>query len=139
MAYFWMTMIIFLTIIEASTMGLTTIWFVVSAVISLIVSFFVNSLFIQFGIFSIGGLILLITTRPVLKKFLKPKDIKTNLDRVIGMKGIITEEVLPMNNGEVKVNGKRWTAISSQKLPKDTLVKIVEIDGVKLLVEKWEE
>lgn len=139
MLYFWTFLIIFLTIVEAATVELVTIWFIASAVVSLIVSIFVDNLVIQFGIFVILGVILLITTRPLLIKFLKPKNERTNLDRVIGGKAIVTEEILPDEKGEVKIDGKRWTAISKEKLVIGTPVKVLKIDGVKLQVEKWED
>lgn len=139
MLYFWTGLIIFLVIIEAATVELVTVWFIASAIAALIVSIFVDSLVIQFGVFVILGVVLLITTRPLLIKLLKPKGEKTNLDRVIGEKAIVTEDILPDERGEVKVDGKRWTAISKEKLVKGDSVKVLKIDGVKLQVEKWED
>lgn len=139
MLYFWTCLIIFLTIIEAATVELVTVWFIMSAVVALIVSIFVDNLVIQFGVFVLLGVLLLITTRPFLVKLLKPKNEKTNLDRVIGGKAIVTQEILPDEKGEVKIDGKRWTAISKEKLVVGTSVRVLKIDGVKLQVEKWED
>lgn len=139
MLYFWTFLIIALTIIEAVTVELVTVWFIASALVSLILSIFIDNLVIQFGVFVILGVILLITTRPILLKILKPKDVKTNLDRVIGEKAIVTQDILPDEKGEVKIDGKRWTAISKEKLVVGTPVKVLKIDGVKLQVEKWED
>ena len=52
------------------------------------------------------------------------------------MKGIVTEEITKKKSGEVKVDGKRWTAISDKKIKVDSTVKVLEIDGVKLKVEE---
>lgn len=139
MLYFWTVLIIFLTVIEAATVELVTIWFIMSAVVALIVSIFVDNLVIQFGVFVILGVVLLITTRPLLVKLLKPKNEKTNLDRVVGERAIVTEDILPDEKGEVKIDGKRWTAISKEKLVIGTSVKVLKIEGVKLQVEKWED
>ncbi len=139
MLYFWTFLIIVLTIIEAATVELVTIWFIASALVSLILSIFVDNLVVQFGVFVILGVVLLVTTRPILIKFLKPKNEKTNLDRVVGGKAIVTEDILPDEKGEVKIDGKRWTAISKEKLVSGTSVKVLKIDGVKLQVEKWED
>lgn len=138
MVYFWVSIIILLTIIEVCSVNLTTVWFVASALVSLIVSFFSDNIVIQIGIFAIIGVILLITTKPLLKRFIKVEQVKTNLDRVIGMKGVVTEKILPLNLGEVKVDGKKWTALSDEELDEGEVVKILNIDGVKLKVEKWE-
>ena len=38
--------------------------------------------------------------------------------------------------GKVKVDGKRWSAYSNQKIDVNSIVKVLEIDGVKLKVER---
>lgn len=55
------------------------------------------------------------------------------------MRGIVTEKITKNSPGEVKVDGKRWMAISDKTINVDNDVKILEIDGVKLKVEKWED
>ena len=69
----------------------------------------------------------------------KDKNNKTNLDRVVGMHGVVTEDINKNDIGEVKVDGKRWSAISKEKLEKGTIVNILKIDGVKLVVSKKED
>lgn len=139
MFYIWLLITILLGAIEALSINLTTIWFVISALISLLLSFFIDNFIIQFGVFVILGIILLITTRPLLVKFLKPKNEKTNFDRILDMKGIVTEEISRNKNGEVKVDGKKWSAYASKKIKVDSIVKILEINGTKLKVEEVED
>ena len=62
----WLAIILLLVVIEVSTVQLTTVWFVVSGIISMILSIFINSIEIQFAIFVIGCIVLLFTTRPYL-------------------------------------------------------------------------
>lgn len=137
--FMWLIIILFLGFIEAITVNLVTIWFVISGIVSLILSFFINDFIIQFSVFVILGILLLITTRSWLNKVFKINKYKTNLDRVIGMRGIVTEKITKNSPGEVKVNGKRWMAVSDKTINVDNDVKILEIDGVKLKVEKWED
>ena len=132
----WLIIVILLTLIEVATVNLTTIWFVVSGVIALIISLFVDNYILQFGIFVILGVILLITTKPFLTKFLKQHKVKTNIDRIIGMTGVVTEKIEKNKDGEVKVDGKMWTAYADKTIKKDELVKVLEIKGVKIKVEK---
>lgn len=139
MSYIWLGVVILLTLVECMTVGLTTIWFVVSGLVALILSFTVDNFVLQFGVFVVLGVLLLLTTRPLLLKFIKPKDEKTNFDRIIGMTGIVTETITKNAIGEVKVDGKKWSAISSKKIEKDSTVKIIKIEGTKLKVEKVEE
>lgn len=137
--FMWLIIILFLGFVEAITVNLVTIWFVISGIASLILSFFIDDFIIQFSVFVILGILLLITTRSWLNKVFKINKYKTNLDRVIGMQGIVTEKITKNSPGEVKVDGKRWMAISDKTINVDNDVKILEIDGVKLKVEKWED
>ena len=137
--FMWLIIILFLGFIEAITVNLVTIWFVISGIVSLVLSFFIDDFIIQFSVFVILGILLLITTRSWLNKVFKINKYKTNLDRVIGMQGIVTEKITKNSPGEVKVDGKRWMAISDKTINVDNDVKILEIDGVKLKVEKWED
>lgn len=136
--FFWLALIIFLTIIEIITVNLTTIWFVGSALVSLVLSIFIDSFELQFGVFVVGGIILLLTTRPYLAKKLKVKNSKTNLDRVIGMQGIVTMDISKLNPGEVKVDGKLWTAVSLNDVKKGAVIEVLDIEGVKLKVKESE-
>ena len=52
------------------------------------------------------------------------------------MEGIVTEKISKNNPGEVKVDGKRWSAISTEKINVNDEVLIEAIDGVKLKVRK---
>ena len=115
---------------------LTTVWFVVSGIIAMILSIFIDNPQIEFAIFVLGGVILLVTTRPYLITKLRVKESKTNLDRVIGMEGIVTEDITRYKTGEVKVDGKRWTAISNDDISVGEVVDIIKIEGVKLRVRK---
>ena len=136
---YWLLVIIVLTIVELATVNLVTVWFIASGIVALILSFFIDNVAIVSSIFVILGIILLITTKPILDKLLKGKDEKTNLDRVVGASGVVTEEIKKNVVGEVKVDGKRWSAISSRKIAVGETVKILKIDVVKLIVEKESE
>jgi len=135
----WLLIIVILTILEVSTANLTTIWFVVSGIVALIISFLTDNYIIQFGVFVILGVILLVTTRPLLQNLLKQHKEATNIDRVIGMQGIVIQKITKNTPGEVKVDGKSWTATADKQIKENSIVKVLEINGVKLKVEKVEE
>ena len=132
----WLIIVILLTLIEITTINLTTIWFVASGILALIVSLFVDNYILQFGIFVIVGVILLITTKPFLTKFFKQHKVKTNIDRIIGMTGVVTQAIKKNDDGEVKVDGKKWTAYADKAIKEGNSVKVLEIKGVKIKVEK---
>ena len=80
----------------------------------------------------------MLLTRKTIKK-ISPEKAKTNLDRIIGMEGIVTEKISKTTPGEVKVDGKKWTAIANNTIDTGTAVKILEINSTKLKVERISE
>ena len=63
-----------------------------------------------------------------------------NSDMIVGQaetKEPLSKEPLSKNKvGEVRVDGKKWSATSSVKISEGEEVEIVAIDGVKLKVKK---
>ena len=135
----WLIIVILLTILEVITINLVSVWFIVSGIVSLFLSFVIDSFYIQFMVFVCLGLVLMLLTRPYLVKKLSKKKVSTNLDRVIGMEGIVTEEITKFKIGEVKVDGKKWSAIADEKIKVGEEVIIESIDGEKLVVRKGEK
>lgn len=138
MVCFWFIVVMILAIIEALTINLVSIWFIISGLFALITSFIIDNFLIQFAIFVVLGVLLMLLTRKTLEEKLVRKE-KTNLDRVIGMKGVVTESIDELKVGEVKVDGKSWSAVAKSPLKVGETVKILKIEGVKLEVERWEE
>ena len=136
MKILWLVITIVLAIIEAATVNLVTIWFIASALVSLLLAFLDVPIIVQVAVFVLLGSVLLVLTRKPLERLLKKTKQKTNSDRVLDMTGIVTEEISEDNPGEVKVDGKRWTAISTQNIKEGSKVKILKIEGVKLIVEE---
>lgn len=135
----WLIIIVLLTILEVITINLVSVWFIISGIVSLFLSFVIDSFYVEFAVFVCLGLVLMLLTRPYLVKKLSKKKVSTNLDRVIGMEGIVTEEITKFKIGEVKVDGKKWSAISNEKIEVGKEVIVEDIDGVKLIVRKEDE
>lgn len=57
-----------------------------------------------------------------------------------GKEGILNESGVAVTNidpeGEVKIHGEYWRAFSQQKIKKNDKVKVIDVDGLKLIVEK---
>ena len=133
---FWLILVVILSILEALTVNLVSIWFVISGIITMILSFIISDSAILSSIFVILGILFMIITRPVVKRLRNKSNDKTNLDRIIGMDGVVTLDITKNSVGEVKVDGKRWSAVSKNTCLKGDIVKIEKIDGVKLIVKK---
>ncbi len=139
MTILWLVIFIVLIFLELITTNFVSIWFAIGALITTFASLVIDNSMIELAIFTITSLILLLITRKFVSK-IKPKGhIPTNLDQVIGKTGVVTEDILEDEIGEVKVLGKRWSAVSDKKIVKDSKVKILSIDGVKLKVELIKE
>ena len=131
---FWLVIVIILGIIELITVNLVSIWFIASGIITLISSLFIDNIVIEFAIFVILGIIFMLLTKPFINN-IKP-NVKTNLDRIVGMTGIVTEEINKNKNGEVKVDGKLWTAYSDKKIKVGSTIVVLSINSVKLEVKE---
>lgn len=135
--WIWLGIIVILSIIEAVTVELVSVWFIASAIVSLILQVLGLNFKLCFIIFVLLGIVLMITTRKYLLKLLQVKKTSTNIDRIIGMKALVTKDIKDI--GEVKVDGKIWTAISDEILSAGDYAKVLEINSTKLKVEKWSD
>ncbi|WP_405321668.1 NfeD family protein [Frisingicoccus sp.] len=140
---FWLVAFGALLLIELLTLGLTTVWFAVGALAAFLLAVINVPLPLQIVAFIGVSVLMLVFTRPLLTKYLNSKTTKTNAESLVGNKARV---LIPVNNlkseGQVMVNGMEWTARSTKDevtFPKDEMVKIVGISGVKLIIEKLNE
>ena len=104
-AVVWLVIAGLLAIIEAFTLGLTTIWFAGGAVAASISAMFGAGTVVQVIVFLVVSIILLAVTSQVVKRKLNSRTQKTNADALIGQEGIVEEDIFPYTNGQV--NGRR--------------------------------
>lgn len=137
----WSVIIIASLIVEAETSELVAIWFGVGAIPALVCAVFETKAYIQLIVFAAVTIILIMATRPLVKKFNQKNTIPTNVDKLIGMIGKVTQDIVPNSRGEVVVNYQTWTAITNQNetITTNEEVTIKEIVGNKLVVEKIKE
>lgn len=135
---FWIVALVAFVIIEALTAQLLTIWFAVGSVAALIAELLGAQVWLQWTVFVAVSAVVLIATRPFVKKLTKQKLQPTNADRCIGEIAIVTEKIDNIaGKGAVKVNGIEWSARtqSGETVESGNTVKVIKIDGVKLIVE----
>lgn len=135
----WLAVLIVCAIVEAFTVSLTVIWFAVGALAALICALVGGPLWLEFVLFLAISIICLIVLRPLAKKVFNKNKQATNADRIIGKEAQVTEDIDNIKGtGAVNVSGVIWTARSQtdENISKESLVKIVRIEGVKVFVEK---
>ena len=137
---YWLMLFVVLLGIEILTMGLTTIWFAGGALAAFLISLIGCPVWLQAVVFIAVSLILLLVTRPFAIRYLNQKTEKTNVDSLIGKHAVVEEEIDNLEaQGSAQVQGVTWTARSEDdaiQIPAGALVRIVRIDGVKLIVRK---
>lgn len=141
-AYFWFAIAAVLMIIEIATLGLTTIWFAVGALVAGFLHMAGCGIWIQVTAFVAVALLLLFMTRPLASKYLNSQVKRTNADSLIGEICLVTLDIDNLKGeGQVMVRGQEWTArsVDGSYIKEGCKVKIAAISGVKLMVESAEE
>ena len=142
MIWVWLGAAVVFGIVEALTAGLVSIWFVAGSAAALIAAFLGAGLGLQVALFLVVSAAALAATRPLVRRYAEGKAVPTNLDRVLGDSGEVTETIDNENStGAVYVDGKTWTARSADGsvIPEGSVVEILRMEGVKLFVKKLEE
>jgi membrane protein implicated in regulation of membrane protease activity len=135
----WILLAVILAILEAETQGLVSLWFGIGAVVAFFSALLGAPPLVQVFVFVVVSALLLISLRRFAKDCLKVKPIKTNADRLVGERGTVLETIDAIKgSGQVKIEGKIWTAISLDKttIMEGETVEVVQISGVKLVVKK---
>lgn len=138
----WLIIAILFFILEMMGPGFLLFWVGVGALITMVVSIFVDSIAIQIGVFAISSIALLFCTRPFVNKFAKTDNTVTNAKSIIGKKGIVTKEINNISGtGQIKIGGEPWSAKSSNEdiIEEGARVTILDIIGVKTIVEKTKD
>ena len=140
-AIIWLVLLVVFLIVEASTVTLVSLWFAAGALAAILVALTGGGLGFQVAVFVIVSAVLLTALRPLVRKHIKPKLTKTNVDAVVGSTGLVTVAIDNVSAvGQVKLGAMYWTArsVSGEPIPQDTLVRVARIEGVKAFVEPVE-
>lgn len=143
-AIFWLLVAVLAAVVESFTCDLVALWFVPGALVAMLLSMFVDLVWIQIAIFLLLSIVMLILTKTVLKKHLpQAKTEKMNADSLIGQHGVVIEEINNIQEtGSVKIKGLVWTARTtndSEVVPPKAIVTVCGIEGVKLICQMQKE
>ena len=137
----WVAVIILAVVVEAASPQLISLWFAGGGLVGLIAAVFGAPLWLQVILAASVTLVLLLATRPFVRRFLADKETHTNADRVVGREAVVTEAIdNVLAKGRVTVLGGDWTArsLDGVAIPTGTKVKVERIEGVKLIVSPAE-
>ena len=143
MSVFWLILMVLCIAFEIATVGLVSIWFAGGALVACFLAMFNVHIVIQVIVFVVVSLLLLIVTKPMAKKWINKDRIKTNYEGIIGKVVRVTERVDNINEtGTALINGQEWTARSKSdniNLEQGEVAQVVNISGVKLILEKYQD
>ena len=140
-AIFWLAAMVVFLAAEATTVTLISIWFALGALGAILVALLGGGLMLQITVFLLLAILLLLSLRGIVRRYITPRISKTNIDSIIGTTGIVLS---PVDNiaalGQVQVNGVEWSARSTDgaQIPAGTLVRVDKIEGVKVFVSPAE-
>lgn len=137
----WVAIGVVCMIIEILTPTFLFLSFGIGAVATGIISSFISSVVLQIAIFSVITFLLFLRMRKLSNK-LQSKDYhETNIYALKGKKAIVVIPIKKNSKGYVKVGGEEWPAIAQtgKDIKKGSTIKVISIEGNKLLVEPAEE
>ncbi|MBQ3160514.1 MAG: NfeD family protein [Oscillospiraceae bacterium] len=139
MVIVWTVVLIAALIVEGATFALVAIWFAAGALGALIAAGLGAPFIVQLIIFVALAVVMLIFTRPLLKKLFPNKFIPTNSELEVGKTAVVIEAIdNAAGKGRVKLGGVNWAAISEndEDIPVDEVVVVKEIRSAKVVVAR---
>ena len=107
----WLAAAIILLIVEGLAPGLVSIWFALGALAAMVSAMLGAPLWLQLVWFALVSVVSLILTRPLAKRYVNARAVRTNADMAIGQDCVVTEAIdNVLGRGAVSVGGKIWTA-----------------------------
>ena len=132
---FWAIVTVTMAILEIIIPGLVTIWFACAGLVLVLISEMVKNSTTEFFIFSVTALLLVIFTRPALKRWI---EVRKKAYEGEGSETVI-ENITENGKYEVKFKGVLWTAVSPYIFVKGEKVIIDGFEGNKIILKKKED
>ncbi|MBI4267173.1 MAG: NfeD family protein [Chloroflexi bacterium] len=73
--------------------------------------------------------------RKYVHRWTMAKKEKTNVDAIIGRRGVVLRDIGRTANGLVRVGNEEWRAIADEEIKEGTEVEVLEVKGVTLTVK----
>lgn len=135
-AWVWFAAAVVLSIAELMGGEFVLLMLGGGAIVTGLIALFAGALWIQFLVFALVSVALVIAARPPLLRRFKPPSISTGMDAVIGSQATVISTV-DADGGQVKIGGEVWSAIGvdgDRPLTPGTAVTVVEVRGATAVV-----
>ncbi|MEW6556912.1 MAG: NfeD family protein [Elusimicrobiota bacterium] len=138
----WLTWAVIAVVLFIIEMVSPTVFFFaclgIGAIFAAVATIF-GLMWLNWTVFVVVSFLAIVLSRPLVNKLIKKPAKPANVDALIGHNAYVLEEIKPTKFGRVKIEGEEWLAESSEEIPKDVWVKIIEVKGVRLVVKKTSE
>ena len=138
MLYLWIGFFVLSVIVEVNTMNLIAIWFMPGTLIAIVLALCAVPVWFQVLVWFVVTVTVFASTWRLSARLRHPSHEPTNADRVVGQSALVTETISDRNqSGQVKVLGQTWSARTddtANEIPAGSEVRVVRIEGVKLIV-----
>ena len=139
MVFVWIAISIGALLIELLTpSALISIWFAVGGGIGAVASLVHLPVEVQIACFAIVSIVSMLIVRPIASRYLRGNTVATNADRFLGENAEVIQMIKKNEWGQVKVNNTIWHAVSidGEEIEEHAMVKVLAIEGAKLLVRR---
>lgn len=130
----WGVLVILFLIIEASGPALVSLWFAFGALVALIFSYFFNNLFLEIAVFILVSALSIIFIRKLFTSKESNNTSSSYFGRLIDQVSIV-DDIDHNGNFSLKVDGKIWTGKSDSQLFVGDKVRVIGLEGNKLILE----
>lgn len=138
--WMWLAVLLLALVVEATTDQLISIWFIPSAIISIVLDFCTVPILWQALVFCVSAILGIVFLRRLIMNAKRDANTKTDLDTIVGEKCVVTERIDTFAGcGQAKVKGQVWSARGlnvDDVFETGEILHIVGIEGVKLICKK---
>ena len=136
MVWIWLAVTIVAIVVELITPELVSLWFAIGGIVGIVFSFIPGlPWWGEAIIFAVVSMVLLLSLRPVVKKYFNKKKVATNTDRIIGKEVRMLPQAEFDNLGSAKIGDVVWSVKSENEtsLLENEIVEIIAVEGNKLI------
>ena len=141
--WLWAVLAAIFLILEVSLTGILQIWFAIGAFVAGIVAYFLPENYVaQFLTFIFVSGVLTAIFTPMFSDQKSKEASKTPVYSILGKTALVTKEIdTDKGLGQIAINGDVWSAKAKEGeiIPENSKVKVLEVDGVKAVVELIKE
>ncbi len=141
MVYVWLGITAVAVIVEFLTNEMLSIWFAGGGLVAIVLALFNVQWEITLLIFIAISIILLLSFRKTVLKYLLKNETKTNAETFIGEEYILLSDLTSEQPGTIKIGDVIWNVVSRNKqdsIAKGEKVRTIGIKGNKYIIEKAE-